>query len=428
MAPIPRALVGLLVFAALSAATPVQGQTRGCSIAQQNLFVRDVLSDIYLWSDRIPNIDPLRFNSPQEYLEAVRFRPIDQAFSYIADRAANDALFSNSEYVGFGFSSTWQGDDLRITQVFPHSAAEDAGVMRGDTITAINGRSVAELIESGEIASAFGPAERGVTASVAFVRGAETRSGHMVKRTVVIPTVSHTRVITQSGRRVGYIFFRNFVEPSVGALNDAFNEMHRQRVNELVLDLRYNGGGLVSVAQHLGGLIGGTLTSGQVFAEYSHNDRNASRNRTLRFSAPDNALSLNRVFAITTRASASASELVINALRPFLPVVVIGDRTYGKPVGQHGITFCDKVLAPVSFALRNAMGEGDYFDGLQPTCQAADGLDHQIGDPAEALFREALAFMAKGSCAPPSLRQHAPQRLGDRSSRARGWSAVVGAD
>ena len=75
-----------------------------------------------------------------------------------------------------------------------------------------------------------------------------------------------------------------------------------------------------------------------------------------------------------------------------MPVVVIGDTTYGKPVGQYGIAFCDKLLAPVSFALRNADGQGDFFDGFAPDCPAPDDADHQLGDPEEGSLKEALTF------------------------------------
>jgi carboxyl-terminal processing protease len=307
-------IIALLALV-LALSRPGDAQTRGCSLLEQNLFVRDVMSDIYLWRDKIPDLDAARFDSPEAYLEAIRFRPIDDAFSYITDRAANEALFSNSEYVGFGFSSAWRGNDLHITQVFPGSPAAEAGIMRGDQIVEINGRTVEQLIAGGEIGEVFGPAEAGIAADVVFQRAGVRASGNLVKRAVVIPTVSDARVFEHAGRRVGYVFFRNFVEPSIAALDETFAAFRRQGVNEIVLDLRYNGGGLVNVAQHLGGLLGGTLTSGQVFAEYAHNDRNAFRNRTLRFTATENALTLNRVFAITTRSSASASELVINALR-----------------------------------------------------------------------------------------------------------------
>ena len=93
---------------------------------------------------------------------------------------------------------------------------------------------------------------------------------------------------------------------------------------------------------------------------------------------------------------------MINSLRPFIPVVIVGDRTYGKPVGQYAIPFCDKILAPVSFQLRNANGEGDFFDGLPADCAAPDDLDHPIGDAMEGSLREALTVISTGACSAPS--------------------------
>ena len=167
--------------------------------------------------------------------------------------------------------------------------------------------------------------------------------------------------------------------------------------------------------------------SGQVFAQYFHNDRNRFRDSTLRFQELPNALGVDRLIVITTRASASASELVINALRPFMPVFVVGDRTYGKPVGQYGITFCDKVLAPVSFTVRNANGEGDYFDGLAPTCAAADDLDHPLGDAAEGSLHEAIGLILTGQCSHPASTGLAPSRRRLTAAGFDGWQDLVGA-
>jgi C-terminal processing protease CtpA/Prc len=258
-------------------------------------------------------------------------------------------------------------------------------------------------------------------------RGTSRFQVQMVKRLVTIPTVSLTRTYDVNGRAIGYVSFKNFVQPSFDALDTAFAELRAKGVTELVLDLRYNGGGLVAVAQHLASLIGGARTNGQVLAEYFHNDRNAFRNRVLRFEPKANALALDRLVVITTRSSASASELVINALRPFMPVLVIGDRTYGKPVGQYGINFCDKVLAPVSFTLRNANGEGDYFDGIAPTCAAADDLERQLGDPQEKSLREALNVIDTGQCSPPPTTTLAPSRRVPSQPLYNGWQSVVGA-
>jgi C-terminal peptidase prc len=403
-----------------------QRQPASCSAAGQNLYVRDVLFDEYLWYTELPYVNPSEYDSPEAYLDAVRYRPLDTSFSYITSRAANDAFFSDSQFIGFGFSTSLSDTALRVLQVFPASPAEAIGLRRGDSIVEINGRSVEALIASGQIDTAFGASEIGVEADIAFhhLDGALQRA-HMAKQIVTIPTVSLSSIYNVDGRKVGYLFFRNFVQPSNAALDRALAEFAAQGISELVLDVRYNGGGLVDVARHLASLIGGVRAEGQVFAEFVHNDRNAFRNQTLRFEASTHGLSLDRLVVITSRASASASELVINALRPFMPVILIGDRTYGKPVGQYLYPFCDKVLAPVVFKLRNARGEGDYFGGLVPDCPAVDDANHQLGDVGEASFAEALTFIATGACSVSPSSQRTAQRA--REQRTAGWQSLVNA-
>jgi C-terminal processing protease CtpA/Prc len=242
--------------------------------------------------------------------------------------------------------------------------------------------------------------------------------------------VSLTQVVEVDGRRVGYLFFRNFVRPSVDALNEAFAALKAAGATELVLDVRYNGGGLVDVAVHLASLIGGTRTNGQVLLNWIHNDRvGPSLNKVTRFNdAPEQALNLQRLVVITTRSSASASELIINSLRPYMPVAVIGDSTYGKPVGQYGFTFCDKVLAAVAFSLKNANHEGDFFDGIAPTCAAADDATHQLGDPAEGSYAEALTWLRTGACSPRAEGTARAMRARvDVMPRAVGWDALINA-
>lgn len=414
----------ILTFAADASA---QWPLTSCTTLGKNLFVRDVLTDLYLWYTELPAENPASFDSPEAYLDAVRYRPLDTTFSYITSRAANDAFFDDSAYIGFGFSTEVSGNQIRVLQVFPDSPASEAGLARGARIMAIDGRPVADIMADGLLDVAFGPAEDGVTSSIDFVTLAgDRRSARLVKRVVTIPTVSHTRVYQVDGRRVGYIFFRNFVRPSNEALDAAFAELTDAGVEDVVLDMRYNGGGLVAVARHLASLIGGARTRDQVFAQYVHNDRNVRRNQVFRFEEVAGVAGFERLIVITTRASASASELVVNALRPFIPVVIIGERTYGKPVGQYQVNFCDKMLAPVAFTVRNANGEGDYFEGLAPDCVAADDIQHEIGDPQEASLREAMMFAATGACTvpPTDLQRRVDAR---RASRARGWQSVVNA-
>jgi C-terminal processing protease CtpA/Prc len=419
-------LAATLVVLVIACAAPraIAAQTINCDTTGKVLHTRDVMDRFYLWYDRMPAVDAARYDSAEAYLEAVRYRPIDNSFSWITSRESYEALFRSSQSVGIGISTVVQGSDLRVRQVFPDSAGADAGLSRGDRIVEINRQAVSMLIASGQIDSAFG---EGVDVDIAFITIDGTRrTAHIAKRPYTIPTLSHTRVYTAGGRRVGYIFLRNFVEPSFEAIDAAFATLGVERIDDLVLDLRYNGGGLVNVAQHLASYIGGVRTEGQIFGEYFHNDKQAALNRILRFEKKPAVTPFDRLIVITTRASASASELVINALRPFMPVILIGDRTYGKPVGQGVFTFCDKALAPVAFVLRNANGEGDFFEGFAPTCAAADDLDFQIGDPHEASLKEALVFAGTGACSqrPAGARQAVGSA---RPERVDGWQSVVNA-
>jgi len=415
----------------LCTATLAAAQTRpaSCNVTDQNLFVRSQLLNLYLW--RIPLVvDPARFESPQGYLDAVRRLPNDARFSYVTSAAASTAFYSDSQFIGFGFSSREEPGAVVILQVFPDSPAAEAGLERGVRVEEIDGRSVAALAASGELAGVWGPSVEGVSVTVVFrAPDGRSRRATMVKRPVTIPTVSHTGVFTADSRRIGYLHFRNFVRPSVAALDEAFAGFAQAGIQELILDLRYNGGGLVDVAQQLGGLIGGSLTQGQVFATSVHNANNTSLDKTLRF-ATTAGLTLSRLTVIATQATASASELIINGLRPFMPVAVIGDRTYGKPVGQYLIEFCDKVLAPVSFSMVNANGEGDYFDGLPVTCSAPDDPSRPLGDPAEASLAEALHYVRTGACRPSLSSPMDDGAAGPGLALARpavGWSSVINA-
>jgi C-terminal peptidase prc len=426
-----RRLTSLAVVIGLLAPIPSLAQSgpSNCSVSSQNLYVRDVLFDLYYWNRFLPAVNPTSYGSPESYLEAVRYRPLDTYFSYITSAAASEAFYSDSQYIGYGFGQQTTTAEMRVLQVYPDSPAQEAGLARGDRIVEINGRSVSSMIANGTVGSAFGASEIGVVSSIVFEsRSGGRRDATMVKRLVTIPTVSLTRVYDLDGRKVGYLFFRNFVRPSMAALDEAFAALKEAGVTELVLDLRYNGGGLVDVAVHLGSLIGGALTRSQPFATYKHNDRNARYNETIRFEdISEPPLALSRLVAITTRSSASASELVINSLRPFMAVDIIGDATYGKPVGQYQVPFCQKILAPVSFSLRNANDEGDYFDGLPPTCVAGDDIEHELGDAAEASLAEAFHFIRHGACSTAATAAARALRADDLRFRATGWQSLVNA-
>jgi C-terminal processing protease CtpA/Prc len=403
-----------------------------CSASGQIAFVRGVLQEWYYWYQQLPSVDSSTFSSPEAYLEAVRHRPADESFSYITSRAASDAFYSESQFIGFGLSYRRTGEsELRLTQTFPGSPAAEVGLDRGDTLLTINGRTVAELLQTGEITNAFGPEQEGYSIDLTWrdLAGRE-HAAHLTKRRVTIPTVSQTAVLRSGPANVGYLHFRNFVQPSVAALDAAFDELRAGGANELVLDLRYNGGGLVSVAQHLAGLIAGPARNGDVFVQFTHNDRQSSRNSSYRFESLPQALAVTRLVVITTRGTASASEAVVNGLRPYMDVKLVGDRTYGKPVGQYGFNFCDKVFYPVAFLVTNARGEADFFGGMPVDCAAADDVDHGLASPAEASLAEALHVVRYGRCSGTAVVAAAEQER--QRSRVRelpldGWRQTLNA-
>ncbi len=433
---VSAALVALLLACVRGTPTDPLGllSSSDCSTTGQNRFVRDTLKDIYLWYRQMGDADPASFSSPEAYLEAVRYKDLDSTFSFISDKAADTAFFSDSQFIGFGFSmKLLADDDLRVTDAYPDSPAAEAGFDRGTRILEVNGRTVADIVARNDLGTIFGPSTVGVTGTVRFVDRAGTEhTVTMTKRVVTIPTVSDTQTYAVGGRVVGYLTFKNFVTPANDALKAAFARLASAGANDVVLDLRYNGGGLVSVAQNLGGLIGQSRTNNQLFVKFVHNDKNTFRDSSTNFSIPGPGPALGRLLVITTRSSASASELIINGLRPYMPVIIVGDRTYGKPVGQYSFDFCDKVLHPVSFATKNARNEGDYFGGLAPDCAAPDDLTHAFGDPQEASLATALGYVRTGSCSASAAAAARAQALRQppesrQPHRENGWQQLIGA-
>jgi carboxyl-terminal processing protease len=213
------------------------------------------------------------------------------------------------------------------------------------------------------------------------------------------------RIITDGGRQVGYLNLRNFIGPAEPNLRAAFALFKAQGVTELIVDLRYNGGGLISIAELFGDLLGGGHT-GQVFDYTTFRDSKASENESYVFQAQPEAIQPTRVAFIGTGSTASASEMVINGMVPYLGanMALIGSNTYGKPVGQIALDRpeCDDRLRAIALKVENANHQGEYYTGLASTvgktCRASDDISHQLGDPNEAMVRVALDFLAGRTC------------------------------
>jgi hypothetical protein len=195
---------------------------------------------------------------------------------------------------------------------------------------------------------------------------------------------------------VGYLHLRSYISPADPQLLQAFEAFAGLRY--FIVDLRYNGGGLVSTAELVDNLLGAALT-GEVQYRVIYNARKSEQNATVRFAPGTRSVAPVRIAFLTTEATASASEININSMRPWVEAALVGSDTYGKPVGQLAFdrAGCGDRLRLVSFKTVNALDQGDYYEGLAATfgttCAAADTLDAALGSPDDNLVRTALGWL-----------------------------------
>jgi carboxyl-terminal processing protease len=216
------------------------------------------------------------------------------------------------------------------------------------------------------------------------------------------------QIIDNGGTKTGYINLRTFIDSAEQQLRDAFLQFRNAGVTELVIDLRYNGGGLVRTAELFADLLGRNRFSNEVQSVTRFRASKSANNETRNFQTQAQSVAPTRIAFITTGGSASASELVINAMIPYLDpnMALIGSNTYGKPVGQIGLdrSACDDRIRIVAFATENADGNANYYSGLASSltnsCQAADDINLPLGDPGEASTARALGFLSGAACTP----------------------------
>ena len=431
-----KALVALIVIAlCLSACSDGGGGDRSsgssCDIAQQNRFVHGEMLDRYYWYRQVPDeVDYDRFDSPQQLLDFLRYTRYDR-FSYITSQSEFEDLLREGTYIGYGFSYVIESfSSVRIRFVYQQSAAGYAGIRRGDEVLEINGQDVVDIIAANSWNQVFGEAEIGLPLSIKLRRSSGlVETLNLVKDRVVINAVLHSEVIDIAGgddpsrRIIGYLVFNSFLSTSLAELDAVFQQFRLDGVNELILDLRYNGGGSVEVARRLASFIHRSETANRdVFAELRYNDRYQADNIKLYFEPEPSSLGVDELTVISTEMTCSASELVVVALQPyFTRVTTIGGRSCGKPVGMNPVNFCDKTLLAVNFASYNASGSGEFFDGLAADCPAVDDVSRDFGDPLEAMLRAAKYYVDNRVCEAVAARPLRP------AGGLRGLQAISGA-
>ncbi|MEL6244249.1 MAG: S41 family peptidase [Pseudomonadota bacterium] len=450
------------------------------SLSEELFWLRSWTEETYLWNDLLTDQDPNLFTDRLSYFDVLRtdettasgedlddFHFSEPTEDFLERRQSAPSASYGVSYIAF---STTVPRDFRVQYTEPNSPASDdtsglANFIRGarilevDGVDLVNGGATQEEIDilnaglfpatAGEIHT-FVVQDPGATDSRTVTLTSENLSDTAVNRTAILNTPTGD---------VGYILFNTFSPfDSEEQIADAMAQMSAAGVTDLVLDLRYNGGGLLAVASQLAYMVAGDArTSGRTFEQLEFNANAGNRNpvtgeindpipfydQALGFSLAAGtqlaSLDLGRVFVLSTSDTCSASEAVINGLRGIgVEVVLIGDTTCGKPYGFYPTDNCGETYYTIQFRGVNDAGFGDYSDGFVPAnssfafgerapgCVVADDLNTELGDPAEGLLAAALQYREDGSCPalPQSSQTFALQRL-DGSSGTVATTAIT---
>lgn len=410
-----------------------------CSADAEKTFVRDATNEWYLFPELLPaQVNINQFADAQELLDymtaTARAQGKDRYFSYVTTKQADNTFLQEGQFIGFGFRIRIDGSRVYFMEAFENSPASEAGITRGAELLAIDSGSgfvgVANLLPTDpNLSAALGPATEGVTRGLRFaVNGVTAPDVSLTKRIVTIQPVpggtdgvAILSLPANPAVKVGYVNLRTYISTAETPLRNAFSQFRAQGIQDFIVDLRYNGGGLISIAALMGDLFGQARDPADVFAHLRFRPSKSSNDSTHYFQAQDQSVDPVRIAFITTGGTASASELTVNSMKPWAEVSIVGANTYGKPVGQAAFDLsasCDIRLRLISFRSTNANEEGDYYDGLANTlpfaCSAADDLTHAMSDPAEGSTAEALHWLGTGACSNVMAGLPAAQKPGAR--------------
>jgi len=385
---------------------------------EQNKLTKSVLYEVmkewYLWYETMPVVNPDDYHSLNALLDALRYSPTDR-WSYVMSTEEYDRYYDRGEYIGHGIGLIGDaGGNLWTGWVYEESPAQDQGIERGWIILSINGENITNETN---LDSLLGDNEEGVMNSFTFRKpGGQTINLDIEKQIVDINSVLYSDIINVNDTKVGYLVYQHFLVTSVEELDTVFKGFQDNQINDIIVDLRYNPGGQVDVAQHLGSLIAGEYAIKRDFVILEYNDQKSERNLTRPFLDVEYMMTPTpeRVFFITTARSASASELVINGLlgltgltRPF-EIYLVGDDTHGKPVGSISARYVDSTLIPITFRYMNRKNEGGFFDGLPANSYIEEDITKDFGDPEEPLLQEVLYYIENGSFTGTGVKKSIP--------------------
>jgi C-terminal processing protease CtpA/Prc len=366
------------------------------------LFTRD----LYLWHKNLPeNFNERSYSDPQKIMAAIQKYSTEPGFSNPVDRwsfAMKKTEWNkiSSGIAGdFGFGVLYRTeDDLRVKYVEAASPAGTAGIRRGWRITKINGNSNINYSNKDFVSNAVFNSS---SSSFTF----ETPEGATKDISINAATYQEHPIFVDSmytigSKKIGYMVFNSFLGDTSRVyrqFNQIFSGFAQQNVTDVVIDLRYNGGGYVSMQEKMANYLVKPSANGDVMMKQEFNENLSEYNETTRF-RKIGSLNLDRIIFIVSNGTASASELLINNLKPYMDVKVFGpSNTHGKPVGFFPYPVSDWYIFPVSFRTVNKSGQGNYFNGIELTSKTADGVDKDWGDMNEASLAGALKYIVSGS-------------------------------
>lgn len=408
------------------------------TLADEKRFIRLYQEDSYLWYRELPKLNEASYTSVIDYFADLKTNAVTASgapkdrfhFTYPSEQWEAMQKGANLGY-GMYWSRNADGKaprTWRVRYVVPGTPAALAGMQRGDQLLEVDGIDFVNASATEAVAklnAAITPANAGERHSMRVLRGAQTLDFTLVSATMNVNPVLQSQVLDTPNGKVGYLVFNTHNMAAEKPLIDAFTQFREAQVKELVLDMRYNGGGLLGIASELAYMIAGpAVTEGKVFEQTLANDKLSKsppflfQSRSFGYSgAPRNQplpyLTLPRVVVLAGPGTCSASESVVNGLRGVdFKVDLVGGQTCGKPYAFTPAPNCGTTYFSIQYQGVNQKGWGDYSDGFAPTCAATDDFGHALGDKAEGQLAAALGLIATGSCPAPaataSMRSAAP--------------------
>jgi C-terminal processing protease CtpA/Prc len=402
--------------------------TGGCALGARQDWVRAQLDKWYLFPETLPaTLDKSQYTTLQDYLDALtagaRAQNMDRYFTYVTSASEETAFENAGATAGLGMRLFFdRADRLIVQEAFEGGPALAGGIDRGTQILAFgpstaNLSVIADLLAqrrydelNDALRETFGDSTPGTQVLLRIATDQGPRDVKVAKADFNLEPVSSRygyKVITEAGRKIGYLNLRVFIGAADDRLRNAFAQFKSEGVTDMIVDLRYNGGGSLDTATVLTDLLGGARSTADVQSYVTFRPSQASNNETINFAAEAQAIAPGKIAFIGTSDTASASEYVMNAMLSYLraDTALIGANTYGKPVGQIGLdnpACSDDRLRVIAFKLENASHRGSYFNGLwnefDERCAAVDDLTHTMGDPQESSTRAALDFIEGRAC------------------------------